>query len=423
MQSNRMKQLLAIISLGFCFGSMFNITYLKYVLYDGMMEAMSVTHTQLSLMTTVYGIVILLIIIPSGIIADKYKPKKIIIWSSIANGLCCVAYGFVLDNYALCLLIWGLQGVTNGGCFFVCSLKAIRIVSPADGQSKAYGIFEAFSGVSSLLSNFVALALFAKYADSYGGIQAAAVSMGLWCFVGAALVAVAYKEKAIIDDEAEQANSAGFDMKACFNMLKHPGTYLITVYIFCCYSFYVSQSYLTPYFTSVLGSAAVFSGGLAILRSYGLRLISGPLGGAIAQKMGSPSKLGIVGNFVLILLIISVRAIPAGYSGAVALSSTIVLVLAAVALMLKGTMWATMEEAGIPPQYSGMAISFATMFGINATDIFLPIVYGNWLDKYDIGGYSYIFTTFILLCVVGAAAASIIIIRNKKIAQKAVLAQ
>ena len=413
MKSNKAKMLLAVISLGFCYGSMFNITYLKYILYDPMMEAMQCTNTQLSLMTTVYAIVITIILIPSGIIGDKYKPKKIIIVSAIANGLSCIGYGLSLHNYPLVLFLWVVQAFANGGCFFVCALRAVRIATPADEQGKYFGIFEAFSGISSLLSNFVALALFARCATSYEGIRIAAISMSVWCFLGALLVAIAYKEGAVTDD-TEEGTAEPFNIKACLSMLKHPGTYLVTLFIFSCYGFYVSQSYLTPYFTNVLGAAVVFTGSLSIMKQYGLRVVGGPVGGALAQKLHSPAKLGILSHLALVLLMIVIMLIPVGYSGAVALGTVIVLLIALFALMLKGTMWGTMEESGIPAQYSGMAISFATMFGFNTADIFLPMLFGNWLDNMGNNAYSYIFASLIGLCAIGIIAAVIMVIRHKK---------
>ena len=73
--SNRTKYFLAVISLGFVYGSMFNLAYMKYIFYDAMLEAMQCTNTQLGLLITVYTIVSCVGLLPGGWIADRCKTK------------------------------------------------------------------------------------------------------------------------------------------------------------------------------------------------------------------------------------------------------------------------------------------------------------------------------------------------------------
>jgi predicted MFS family arabinose efflux permease len=76
--------------------------------------------------------------------------------------------------------------------------------------------------------------------------------------------------------------------KEIFAVLKMPRVWLFSLMVFGIYGFYCGSSYLTPYFSTVLGVSVVFSGSLATLKNYGTRLVGAPIAGHICDKIGLP---------------------------------------------------------------------------------------------------------------------------------------
>ena len=206
-------------------------------------------------------------------------------------------------------------------------------------------------------------------------------------------------------------------MKETITLLKNPGLWLVAITLAAVYALYGAQSYLTPYFTGVLGAAVTFTGMFAIMRDYGMKVLGGPMGGVVADKVGSPALLNAICLVINAILIFVVSQTKTGGEGVVTFAMVFVLLNAFICCMAKGTMWATMDEADIPIELSGTAIGIASLICIYAVDAFMPLVNGWLLDTYAddlVKGYGYYFTILIVLCLVGAVCGFIIYFRHKK---------
>lgn len=426
MEEKRIKRMrmLTILAGGILWGAMFNPVYMKYILYDGMIEAMKVNNTQLGFLITVYSIAVTVILLPAGIIADKYNPKKIIVISAILNGLLCFVFAMDMTNFTMAIIVWALFAITNGGCFYVCDVRMVRIISPKKDQAQNYGIFEGIGGLAAMGGNFLALYLFSKFLDPVAGVRAAMISMGVVCIVGALLVQFLYNEKKLLVEKEEKKTEPeeAFSLKSAIAVFKNPGVYLLTIIVFGIYGMNGTLSYLTPYFTEVFGVAAVFSGALGTVRTYGTRLVGAPFGGFMAEKLRSSVKLTVFGGVILLVLIFAMQSIPATASYAVTLGVVLVLAIAFTNFTVRGVYWSIMDEIDVPEQYSGTAISIITILGLNLADMILPPLCGKWMDQYGVKGYDHIFT--LLYCLAGAALISaVIIMAMKKSAHKKVEAE
>ena len=94
------KKYAAIVALGFAGGTIYLLPYIRYTFYDAQIAAQGISNTQSSLMLTVYTIINMIMYIPGGILADKFKPKKAITISLIATGLLSFLYaGNIRQTY------------------------------------------------------------------------------------------------------------------------------------------------------------------------------------------------------------------------------------------------------------------------------------------------------------------------------------
>ena len=398
--NSRAKRYIAITALGLVYGTMFNLPYIKYVFYDAMIDGMGVSNTKLGLLLTVYTIVSTAGLLPGGWIADRFKTKGIIVGSAFLNGIICIFFMFTMKNYACAMITWIVSAIAGVTAFWAAILKAVRLISPEDEQGRAYGFWEGVCGLSATIGNFVALYVFSRFDNSTAALKGAVASMGVMCIIGGLLVWWLYDENMTSTDERGEERKT-VSIKETFAVFKLPKLYLSCIIVFCSYGF--------------------FSGVLAIFRSYGLKILGGPVGGVIADKLHSPSKLAI-GCYIIMAAVVIYIANASGGSELITILTVLSLILATVCFMARGTMWATIAEAEIPPEISGTAISVASIIGFNIPDTFLPPLLGSWLDKYGNTGYQYIFYFLIGLCVIGVIAALSLIFANKRTAAKRISA-
>lgn len=414
------KRWLAIFAIGMAYGSVYNPTYIRYIFYDAMIQTMQVSNVQLAALNAWPTILGLFLGMPGGWLADKYSAKKIVFFSVLGNLPLCIISVLTTEIYAIQIMVWLGFGITGGFAFWPAALKAVRMTSSPEQQNSAYGFFEACHGFSSMAGNFIAIWIFSIFVSQVAGFKGAMLSMGIWSAIGAFLLLWLYKEGEVTDDtitEKETGEKKGFKIKDTLIVLKNPGTWLVGVVIIGAYGIYLTQSYFTPYFTGVLGATVVFSAAMSNFRSYGMKMLAGPVGGFLATKLKSAAKLNAITLIVCFFLILYVSRLKPGTANVIAIATVFTLVLAFTVLMAKGTMWATMEEAHIPRRLTGTAVAIISYMAFNTTETILPLINGYWLDKYAHNlpqAYRYFFIILMCMAIAGAIAAILIVIRDKK---------
>lgn len=94
-----MKNYLTLLVLVVSAAAFYQIPYLRWTFYDGMMELSGLNNTQFGLTMSVYGTVSMILYLPGGIIADKISSKILVPVSLIVTGV------------AGCLAFWKAAGV------------------------------------------------------------------------------------------------------------------------------------------------------------------------------------------------------------------------------------------------------------------------------------------------------------------------
>ena len=174
----------------------------------------------------------------------------------------------------------------------------------------ALAVSSVFSFFTSMIFNFLALWIFSRVTSG-----SAAALAGVYIFytcaslISVLMVAFMYKpELEAVQAEAKRAAEAAPHKKASTKeilaVLKMPKVWLFSLMVMGIYGFYAGSSYLTPYFSTVLGVSIVFSGSLATLKNYGTRLVGAPIAGHICDKIGRLKFLVIAAAATVVLMII-----------------------------------------------------------------------------------------------------------------------
>lgn len=403
---NNFKRLLLLFAFGLTYGFMYTLPYMSRTFYDQMIAAMGVTNAQLGALLSIYALACTLSYLPGGWIADKFKPKTILVASSFANAALCFLFMFTYKSYTMARIIWFGTALTGGFAFWPALLKGIRLLGDEEEQGRMFGIFEAMNGVASLIINFVMIYVLAIFADNLLlGFKGAVATMGILCVIAGLLLIFLFDSKATYgakdaqSDASEKINLADFA-----SVFKMPAVWIVALLMFGQVTFIAGMAYLTPYSTSVLGLSLTFAASIGTIRTYATRFIGGPLGGYVADNVfKSASKEQVLSLGLCAITLASFLVIPAGNN----LLLVIMMLLTATSLyMAKGPLYAVISELQIPASVTGTALAIITVIGY-LPDMFAYTMFGNWLDVYGDAGYKRIFI-FTIAVTLGAMVIALI---------------
>lgn len=416
---SKWKKYAAIAALGFAGGTIYLLPYIRYTFYDAQVAAMGITNTQSSMMLTVYTIINMIMYIPGGILADKFKPKKAIAISLVATGILSFLYAMTM-NYTMGLIIWAGLSFSTAFVFWAALMKAVGMCGGEEEQGFLYGLYYAFNGLSAAIGGAIALAAYNSAGDDMvkaftravntEGIIVIVVAIAVWFFMD--------EEHMTVKVTKEEDK---FSFAHAVVLLKNPILWIFSFVVLVGYGFYSNVAYFTPYLTEIQGipesSAAAFS----IIRTYVFLLLA-PVGGIIADKVfHSTTKWLTVAFIIIAFTFLGVMALPSTISSTAA--SVYTLLPGAVAMMAYGVIFSTLSETGISPAMRGTAIGLASIIGY-LPDTIYAMIFGKWLDTMEAAAaYRTIFIFLAISGFVGAALAMYINVTNKKRLEKEAAAQ
>nr|WP_288977298.1 MFS transporter [uncultured Blautia sp.] len=402
--NKKIRRLLILMSLGIAYGFMFVLPYMKSTFYDQMIAAMEVNNEQLGSLMSIYAIACTVSYLPGGWIADRFKPKTVLLFSTFGNAILCFIFMMTYKNFFMVRMIWLLCAFTGGFAFWPAIMKGIRLLGDEEEQGRMFGIFEGMNGVASLLVSFIMVGLLSLFSgDLITGFKGAVGSMGVLCLISGVLILILFNDKLVYGEE--NGESEKFNTRQFMQTFKIPGVWIMAILMFGYVTTSAVASYLTPYSTGVLGISAVAAATIGTIRTYGCRFLGGPIGGWIADKVfHSVCKEQMLGHILCIIGIGVFLVIPGGTPTGI-IAGLLILV-GVFMFTVKGTTFSVQQELGIPLHVSGSAVAIATLIGY-LPDMFVHTMFGNWLDRYGNDGYTRIFLYGIAITVVCVAVAFI----------------
>lgn len=402
------KTYMSVFLLSLCGAAIYLLPYLRWSYYDALMAASGLNNTQFGITMSVYGVLAMIFYPIGGIVADRFSAKKLLSISVIGVGILGLWYS-VFPGYAAQIIIYAGWGILATLTFWSAMMKATRQLGSSDEQGRLFGLVEGGRGILSTIVSFAALFAFSKLGESIGGLKGIIVAMSVVNIVTGILIILFLEEGHRMDSENEEPKKLAVSDIAA--ILKMPAIWLISLIIICCYSVYLGSTYLTPYFTNVIGATASFAALLSIMRSYVLQFVCGPTGGILADKMKSITKV-IVGCYaIMVAALIAIILLPSTASAMIPLI-IVLLVLCAGIFAMRGIYFATIDEVDIPMHVTGTAVGIVSIIGFTP-DVFMSTLCGKLLDSFEgTAGYRAIFLLMLGFAVVGFISASILLKMN-----------
>ena len=403
------RQVATYLLLGLGFSMVMSFMYMQYVYYDPMLEVLGCTNAELGLLITIKAIGDLVIAVPGGLIADRFDCKKVLTLFLGITTLTCLIFSLFM-TYQAALVIWFILAMVMGP-WYSGVYKTVRVTSTPETIGKAYGLLGIGVAVGSIITNTLGLSLYDNISATSGA--SAGLHAILMVFFAAGLISCV-GGWALLRNMPTYTTKEEDTMKITpANLLavaKDPGTWLYIIGCFSIYSFQVSLSYFTPYFTAVLGVTVTLSGFIAVFRQYGLRIISSPIGGWLGDRLGSTGKV-IRGSMVILgVIVLIVLFLPEGAPLGVLVA--IVFILGLLGTMNISLQASISKDCMLPPKHMGIVVGATALF---SADLFQQTLFGNWLDTYgNATGYDYIWIFTLCNIVLCITVLSIAIARRKR---------
>lgn len=409
------KQLLVIFFMGLAYTVVYALAFVQYVFYDDIQTVLNVSNAQLGTLITIFGIGNL--VAPfGGALGDRYDTKKVYIIAMTLVSAFTLMYAFNMGSYTFALFIWAGLAFSGLFLFFPAHTKIVRLLGNEEQQGALFGLTESMCGVTSVIVNAVALYFYTKFAigtlGGVAGLKAVVITYAVLGFLATIILFFMIpndiSERAYLEKEkAEKVEK--LTKEDWIKVMKDPRTWMSGFAVFATYTMYVTLSYYTPYFTDVLGATVVFSGALAIFRTYGTRFIGSPIGGMLGDKIKSVSTVVGVSLLAAAIIILGFMVAPAGTSSTILVVLT--LVIGVLTYMARGSMFAVPSELKTDRKYAASISGVVCAVGY-CPDLFIFVLYGYWLDNYGNQGYTYIFIYAIVVLVLGFINS--LLIRNYK---------
>ena len=389
-----MELIMQIIAFAIAGSVIYELPYIKYVYYDKLVEAFQITNAQAGLLLSVYAIGCLVLYIPGGIVADKFSAKKMLVLSLFGTGILGIVLAFSM-NYTTALIVFFLLALTTSFVFWTALNKGLCLLGGEEDSGLTFGWYHALSAVISFCTALIFWKLYASVEDAHTAMFRTILAMSVSVIIAGIFVMLTYKEKNSSNIEDEEK----FKLSDVGKAIKNPYLWWASIIMFVIYTVYSNVSYFTPYLSSQIGIDVSDSAFLGVVRGYLLYFLS-PLGGYIADKiLKSTLKLYGYGFADLAVLFFVKKRIPAGQDS-MTLAVTITMLASAFSMMMYGIMWSILNEIKIPVTYAATAIGLASML-IYLPDLFVPALFGNWLDNLgEQAGYFRIFLFMGVCCVI-----------------------
>lgn len=410
------RQLLIVFFMGLAFAVVYATPFVQYVFYDDLAGALHASNTELGFLITIFGVGNLLAPF-GGALSDKFNTKKVYLLGMFIT--CALDFLLAMNmNYEFAVFVWAGLAVAGLILYFPAHTKLVRLVGDEESQGTIFGFTESACGLASVIINFIALGLYARAAmgvmGGEAGLKAVIISYGAVGLI--ATIALVFllpnpdRSKAG-KTEYVRNEQTKLSMKEWAGVFKDPRTWFAGIAVFATYSTYQTLSYFTPYFTNVLGATVVGSGTIAIIRTYGIRIVGAPLGGYMGDRIHSVSTViaTVLACGAVITLIF--MFMPVGVPSAVLTIMTL-----AIGLMVhigRGAMFAVPSEVRIPRRYAASTAGVICAIGF-CPDLFQAAMYGHWLDSYQNAGYTRIFIYIIIIMAVGVINGAATVAYKKK---------
>ncbi len=365
----------AVFILPFVLARVFRPTFLA---------AFELDNVSLGICFSTYGIVALISYLFGGVLADRFKPAKLMavaLWLTAAGGVFMATF----PDYFLMKILYGYWGFTTIFLFWAAMIKATRIWGGDSSQGKAFGFLDGGRGLVGAAFGTLGVFIFSLFIDANATETSPELreeAFGYVILVSSAIVAligifVFFFLKFRHEDEVVPIKEtiSAEDLKTVISM---PVIWLLMIIILCAYVGYKTTDVFSLYAREVMLFSEVDSAKTGTFLLY-MRPLVGVLVGFLADRAKASVYL-IVGFLLSIAGAVIFASGVLGPDHALTFFFSIIIIAMGV-YAARVLYFAVFNEGNIPLLLMGTAVGVVSFIGYSP-DIFAGPMIGYFLDEY-----------------------------------------
>ena len=390
-------------------GTIYKLGFLKDAFYVPMQEFMGLTHTQIGTAMSIAGLISTFGFLVSIYLTDRVSKKIMIPLSLSGIGLLGIALS-TFPPYWMFLLIYCGLAVCADMLYWPTMLKTVRLLGTEEEQGRMFGIMEAGRGLMDTLVAFGALGIFAAMGSSPAGLKAAIL---FYSIVPLIVAVISYfllePDEIAIPDGSQNVSKNKLAMEGVLRALKNRNIWLVSFNVFAVYCVYCGLTYFIPFLKDAYALPAVLVGAYGIINQYGLKMLGGPVGGYLTDKIFHSATKYLQIVFIITGSLLAVFAFLPHANMNVYLGMLMTLSIGACVFSMRAIFFAPMDEVDVPREITGSAMSLGAFIGY-LPGAFLYTVYGTILDRNPgLGGYRIVFLMMAVFAAAGFFLSSYIL--------------
>lgn len=382
-------------------GTIYKLGFMKDAFYVPMQEFMGLSHTQIGVAMSVAGWISTFSFLASILVVDRIS-KRILIPASLLGICVCGLFLSTFPSYPIFLAIYCLLAIFADMLYWPTMLKTVRLLGNEDEQGRMFGVLEAGRGLMDTIVAFCALGIFSALGSTAGGLRAAIL---FYSIVPGVIAIITFllldddKKDAAVPEKAEERTKSG--ESTILRALKNKNIWLVSFNVFFVYSGYCGLTYFIPFLSDVYLLPAALVGVYGIINQYALKMLGGPIGGFITDKVLHSATRYLSICFVIVAVALGIFSVLPHQSMSVILGMAITLSISALLFSMRAIFFAPMAEVQVPREITGSAMSIGSFVGY-LPGAFMYTVYGGILDKVPgVAGYRIVFTVMAGFAIVG----------------------
>ena len=384
-------------------GTIYKLGFMKDAFYVPMQEFMGLSHTQIGVAMSIAGWISTFGFLAAILVVDRIS-KKIMIPASLLGICVCGLFLSTFPSYPVFLLIYCLLAIFADMLYWPTMLKTVRLLGNEDEQGRMFGILEAGRGLMDTIVAFCALAIFSAMGSTAAGLRAAilfyAIVPGVIAIIAFLLLEPDEKPEVSVSKVSSAAKQEKKD-NTIKRALKNKNIWLVSFNVFFVYSVYCGLTYFIPFLEEAYALPAALVGVYGIINQYGLKMLGGPIGGFITDKVLHSATKYLRICFVIVAGILVVFACLPHKELGIVLGMVITLTISAFVFSMRAIFFAPMDEVKVPRDITGSAMSIGSFVGY-LPGAFMYAVYGGILDKFEgMAGYRIVFIVMACFAVIG----------------------
>lgn len=384
-------------------GTIYKLGFMKDAFYVPMQEFMGLSHTQIGGAVSIAGWISTFGFLAAILVVDRIS-KKIMIPASLIGICLCGLWLSTFPSYPVFLLIYCLLAVCADMLYWPTMLKTVRLLGNEDEQGRMFGILEAGRGLMDTIVAFCALGIFSAFGSNEAGLRAAIL---FYAIVPGIIAIIAYfllepdeapaETAPAAESEKSKKKSDGTILRA----LKNKNIWLVSFNVFFVYSVYCGLTYFIPFLEEAYALPAVMVGVYGVINQYGLKMLGGPVGGFITDKVLHSATKYLRICFVIVAGALAVFACLPHKQLGIVIGMIITLSISAFVFSMRAVFFAPMDEVKVPRDITGSAMSIGSFLGY-LPGAFMYAIYGAVLDHFEgMSGYRIVFIIMAVFAVIG----------------------